>query len=78
MSNTVMDINALPQLLLQLFSTSRVSVSETDGGIHVVPLKEENKKESSIDGLIGILADYPEMSVDKFLARMREDAELDI
>jgi len=44
MSNTVMDINALPQLLLQLFSTSRVSVSETDGGIHVVPLKRKTKR----------------------------------
>ena len=74
MSDTVMDINALPPLLLRLFSTSKVRVSETDGGIHVVPMKEE----SSIDGLIGILADYPEMSVDKFLARMRKDAELDL
>jgi len=67
MSDTVMDINALPPLLLRLFSTSQVRVSETDNGIHVVPMREE----SSIDGLIGILADYPEMSVDNFLERMR-------
>ena len=74
MRDNVMDINALPPLLLRLFSTSKVSVSEADGGIHIVPLKEE----TSIDGLIGILADYPEMSVDKFLARKRADKELDL
>jgi hypothetical protein len=74
MSDSVMDINALPPLLLRLFSTSKVRVSETDSGIHIVPMRAE----SSIDGLIGILADSPEMSVDKFLARMRKDAELDL
>ncbi|MCL2398560.1 MAG: hypothetical protein FWC91_02300 [Defluviitaleaceae bacterium] len=73
MRDNVMDINALPSLLFRLFSTAKVSVSEIDGGLHVMPIKEEN----SIDGLIGILADYPEMSVDKFLERMRADKELD-
>jgi len=73
MKDNVMDISALPSLFFRLFSTYRVSVSEVDGGIHVMPMKEE----SSIDGLIGILADYPEMSVDNFLERMRADKELD-
>jgi hypothetical protein len=43
MRNNIMDINALPPLLLRLFSTSRVSVTEADGGIHVVPLKENSQ-----------------------------------
>ena len=73
MNENVMDINALPSLILKLFSTARVIVSEIDGGIRVMPIKEEG----SIDGLIGILSDYPEMSVDKFLERMRADKELD-
>ena len=73
MKDNVMDINVLPSLLFKLFSTARVSVSEVDGGIYVMPMKEE----SSIDGLIGILADYPEMSVDNFLERMRADKEFD-
>jgi len=30
---------------------------------------------SSINGLIGILVDYPEMSVDNFLARMDADQD---
>ena len=73
MKDNVMDINALPTLIFRLFSTAKVSVTETDKGIHIVPAKEE----SSIDGLIGILADYPEMSLDNFMARMRADKELD-
>ena len=73
MKTSVMDVNALPLLLSELFSTARVSVTEVDGGVHVKPMSEEN----SIDGLIGILADYPEMSVDKFSERMRADKELD-
>jgi len=73
MKNNVIDINALPTLLFRLFSTAKVSVSEVDGGIHIIPMEEEG----SIDGLIGILADYPEMSVDNFLERMRADKEFD-
>jgi len=74
MKDSVMDINALPSLLFRLFSTARISVSEVDEGIYIMPMKEDN----SIDGLIGILADYPEMSVDNFLDRMRADKEFDV
>jgi len=73
MKDSVMDINTLPSLLFRLFSTARISVSEVDGGIYIMPMKEDN----SIDGLIGILADYPEMSVDNFFERMRADKEFD-
>ena len=48
---------------------------ENDGVIQLMPVKE------NIDctiGLRGILADYDEMSVDKFLERKRADAELDL
>ena len=74
MNENVMDINALPAFLLRLFSTARVSVSESNGVVQVMPVQEEN----SLEGLIGILADSPEMSVDKFLERMRADKELDL
>ena len=74
MKDSVMDINALPSLLFRLFSTARISVSEVDEGIYIMPMKEDN----SIDGLIGILADYPEISVDNFLERMRADKEFDV
>ena len=73
MKDDVMDINALPTLLFKLFSTAKVSVTETSEGIHIVPAKDD----SSIDGLMGILADYPEMSLDNFMARKRADEGLD-
>jgi len=75
MSDTVMDINALPHLLLQLFSTSRVVVSEANGIVQVTPIKEE------IDctiGLRGMFAGDPNMTIDKFLERKRADKELDL
>ncbi|MCL2203842.1 MAG: hypothetical protein FWB88_07875 [Defluviitaleaceae bacterium] len=75
MNASVIEINALPEFLHRLFSTDKVRVSELDGVVQVEPVKEE------IDctiGLRGMLADYPEMSVDNFLARMRADAELDL
>ena len=74
MKDNVIDISALPSLLFRLFSTAKVRVSEVDGGIRVIPVEA---REGSIDGLIGILADYPEMSVDKFLERMRADKGLE-
>ena len=75
MENTIVDINALPSLLFRLFSTVKVSVTETDGIVQVVPV--DDKSDCTV-GLRGILADFPEMSVDNFLARMREDKELDL
>ena len=75
MNDNIMDINAIPSLLFRLFSTARVSVTETDGMVQLVPIKDE--QDCSIDGLIGILADYPEMSLDNFMARKRADKELD-
>ena len=75
MSVRIIDRTALPDLLYSLIFTEKVRVSESNGIVQVEPVKEE------IDctvGLRGILSDCPEMSVDKFLARMREDAELDL
>ena len=75
MDENVMDINAVPTLLLRLFSTSRVRVSENDGFIQLAPVRDE---EDCTVGLRGLLADCDDMSVDKFLARMRADKELDL
>ena len=55
--------------------TEKVRVKEVDGIVQLIPVKE------NIDctiGLRGILADYDDMSVDKFLERMRADKELDL
>jgi len=77
MKDNVMDINALPSLLFRLFSTAKVAVSESDGLVQIVPVNDEH---DCTVGLRGILAgsDYDDMSVDKFLERMRADKELDL
>ena len=75
MSARVIDRTALPDLLYSLIFTDKVRVSESNGVVQVEPVK--NEIDCTI-GLRGILADYPEMSVEKFKARMREDAELDL
>jgi len=75
MNETVMDINALPSLLFRLFSTAKVSVTEANGIVQVVPIKDE---QDCTAGLRGILAGHDDMSVDKFLERMRADKELDL
>ncbi|MCL1885072.1 MAG: hypothetical protein FWF81_15110 [Defluviitaleaceae bacterium] len=75
MSDTVMDINALPPLLLRLFSTSKVIVSEANGIVQVAPIKEE--VDCTI-GLRGMFAGDPNMTVDKFLERKHADKELDL
>ena len=75
MTETVVATNALQAVLSHLIPTEKVCVKEDHGIVQLVPVKE------SVDctiGLRGILADCPEMSVDKFLARKRaeKDSEL--
>ena len=75
MTDTVTTTAALPEILLKLIKTEKVRVKESAGGIHLMPVKETT---DCTVGLRGILADYPEMSVDSFLKRKRADAELDL
>ena len=75
MTDTVMTTKALPEILLKLIKTEKVRVKESDGVIQLMPVKETT---DCTAGLRGILADYPEMSVDNFLKRKRADAELDL
>ena len=75
MTDTVMTTKALPEILLKLIKTEKVRVKESDGVIQLMPVIEAN---DCTAGLRGILADYPEMSVDNFLKRKRADTELDL
>ena len=75
MAETVLNIAALPEFLVKIIPTERVRVKEMDGIVQLMPVQE------NIDctiGLRGILANYDDMSVDKFLERMRADKELDL
>ena len=73
--NSVMDISALPEYLNEIFPARKIRVLEYEGVVRIVPVV--NDINDPTDGLLGILADCPEMSVDKFLARMRKDNGLD-
>jgi len=75
MTETVMNTHALPEFLFKIISTKKVRVKEVDGIVQLMPVKE------SIDctiGLRGMFAGDPNMTVDKFLERMRADKELDL
>lgn len=79
MKESVIDINVLPSLLYKMFSTARVSVAVVDGVLHVAPeIVSTNDEYDCTTGLRGILADYDDMSVERFLERMRADKELDL
>jgi len=74
MTESIMNTNALPELLLKLIPTDKVRVMEIDGEIRLIPLQEPI---DYITKLRGSLAASPEMSIDKFLARKHADKELD-
>jgi hypothetical protein len=75
MNETIIQTKTFPDILFKLIPTERVRVKEFDGIVQLVPVKEN---EDCTIGLRGILAEYPEMSVDKFLERCRADKELDL
>ncbi|MCL1790814.1 MAG: hypothetical protein FWG40_05565 [Peptococcaceae bacterium] len=74
MTETVINTKSLPELLFRLIQTERVRIMETDGIIQLMPVKES--ADCTI-GLRGLFADYPEMSVEKFLERKHTDKELE-
>ena len=75
MTERVMNTNAFPEVLFELIKTEKVRVKEVDGVIQLMPVNENT---DCTIGLRGMFAGDPEMTVDKFLERMRADAELDL
>jgi hypothetical protein len=75
MTETVLPTKALPEILLDRIHTENVCMKEDNGIIQLVPVQEKPKYEVE---LRGILADCPEMTVDKFLERKRADKELEL
>jgi virulence-associated protein VagC len=74
MTETVMNTNALPSFLTATLKTNRVRVRENNRVVTIEPIEE---KSDCTAGLRGILADYPEMSVERFLERKHADKEFD-
>ncbi|MDR1872693.1 MAG: hypothetical protein LBS60_12370 [Deltaproteobacteria bacterium] len=76
MTEQVMDIGALPEFINNTFGASKVIVHATNNSLIIEPIKEI--KTGCCSRVRGMLADCPEMSVDKFLERKRKDKELDL
>jgi len=75
MAEFVLNTSTLPEPLFHLIPTEKFRVKEMNGVIQLMPVKEH--ADCTI-GLRGILAEYDDMSVDKFLARKSADKELDL
>ena len=75
MTETVLSMSALPELLAKIIPTKKVRVTEVDGVIQLVPVKENT---DCTVGLRGLFAGDTNMTVDKFLERKRADKELDL
>ena len=75
MTEIVMKTKALPEFLLTLISTEKVSVKEIGDTIQLIPVRENA---DCTVGLRGILSGYDDMSVDRFLERKRADKVLDL
>ena len=75
MTETIMNTNTLPEFLFKMIPTEKVRVKEIDSMIQLMPVNENT---DCTIGLRGILADYDDMTVDKFLERKRADKELDL
>jgi hypothetical protein len=66
----------LPKFIASVFSSSKTLVRDVSHIVTIEPISVE--KPVRAIGLRGLLADYPEISVDKFLARKHADKELDL
>ena len=75
MTEQVMNTDALAAFIINTFRVKKVLVRENNSVVTITPIEE--KGDCTI-GLRGILADYPEMSVVRFLERKHADKELDI
>ncbi|MDR3314210.1 MAG: hypothetical protein LBS96_07105 [Oscillospiraceae bacterium] len=74
MTERVMSTDALQAFLAAMLHSKKVLVRENNRVVTIVPVEE---KADCTAGLRGILSDYPEMSVDRFLERKRADKGLD-
>ena len=74
MTELVVDRNSIQEHIFRLIKTDKIVLREVGGEVHLAPTSESV---DYIKELRGSLADYPDMSVDNFLRRMREDKELD-
>jgi len=75
MSEQVMSTDALPAFILKTLRVDKVLVRESNNVVTIIPVVENT---DCTVGLRGILADCPEMSLEKFIERKHADKEFDL
>jgi virulence-associated protein VagC len=78
MTELVMNTEALLGFLQATFPSEKVRVRENNRVVTIEPFEQDTEKTKLSDRLRGMLKDYPDMSVDKFLERKHADKELDL
>jgi hypothetical protein len=73
MTEQIMSLDALQTFFAAKFRSEQFRVRQTNNVVTIEPVKQTAKIEDVAAGLRGLLADYPEMSVDKFLERKHAD-----
>jgi len=73
MTETVLDIQTLPDVILSKISTKKVKVCEENGTITLTPFSDENPR---FDHLVGMFSDG-KISIDDFLAEKQMEKELE-
>jgi virulence-associated protein VagC len=73
MTDTILDIRILPELIFSKIRTNKVKIQEENGSIILTPFPENEQR---FDHLIGMFSDG-KMSIDKFLSQKQSDEELE-
>ena len=76
MTEMVLDAKTLPEPLLRFISAKKVKVEVRGGVISLAPLEDEG--EIGQCPLMGLLEEYVDYTVEKFLERKHADKELDL
>jgi len=74
MSDMVLDVQILPEMVFSRISAEKVKVHEENGTITLTPFSEEKPR---FDHLVGMFADG-KISIDDFLKEKQLEKELEI
>ena len=77
MTDLVLSKAALQDVLMKLITTEKVRVSERDGVIQLLPVRDNDSGDETF-GIRGMFAGDPNMTVEKFLERKRADKEREL
>ena len=79
MVNRTVNLKELPEILFELIRTEKVTVNkEDDGGIKLTPVSIYTESSDMGCPLFGLLAEYEDYTLDKFMERRHIDKEFEL